>query len=467
MKLSNNDIAITFDDRGSIAAIQDLRLDRCYITEPEFSNLFRLFSPIGDWQGRHADSKTQKDMEMIRQSDVEALLVFRTIVFHHRKIRFAFNISDTDAENGLVEGSIRNDIVCKVHVKLCGEEIHVRLTIENNSPETITDVMFPIVSGLGKECDGMDITWPVQTQTSKRIHQNPLRSLGGDNHKEWFTEKRFLQVRYPQELATAWMDFADCMGGISFDIRSTTPRIFDFGIQKVIQKDRENPVRNNVALFMTQQYYPTIACGEKWESPLCIMRVHNDDWHGTAKSHRQFLETVMQRPQTPELFQKSLGWHFFLMKLQDGTEVRSFDDLEKMAQSAKDAGIHYMMLFGLYNNGHDNDYDMSYIPNEAWGGTKAFVEAVRKVKAMGVHVIPFFNGTLMDSRVLQTRPDLLNMCVRGEPAAVMVDRIGQGQPLIYLIHPIKAIRQPETTCFMRYASRADPDRHGSRTPSGD
>ena len=414
MKVFNEILEVQFNQYGSLCSIIDKRLNKKYLTEEHFSGLFRVIAPIGNWQGRHADSSYQTNVLFKRINDQELKIIYEKLAVSPRKADFDFNFSSSGVteHNAAMIKEIEN-IQCVVSIKLSGEEVITQITVENLSNVTVTDVIFPVISGFGSESADMNITWPVQTQINKRIIEKPYIHLGGDNHKEWFHEKRFLQARYPLELITAWVDFSDENGGLSFDIRSAEPQIFDFCVQKVIKKDRYSKENNKVGLFMAPEFYPTIKTGCKWTSPECIIRVHNADWHRTAKEHRTWLEGVMERPETPKNFKTSLGWHFYLMKLQDGTDIRSFDDLPKMAEAAKDAGINNIMLFGLYNYGHDNDYEMSYIPNEDWGGPEKFISAVREVQEKGVRVIPFFNGTLMDSRLLKEDPDLINMCVQG------------------------------------------------------
>jgi len=413
-KIYNSEIIVEFDQRGSLTGIYDKRINRKYISISGFSGLFRLVSPIGNWQGRHADSKDQEDIVFNRINDQEIEITYSNVRFAPKKVDFDFNFSSSGvSEKNREEMSDAKNIKCKVNFKLEGEDIICGIQVENKSENEISDVFFPIISGFGTESADMDITWPVQTQINKRIITKPYLNLGGDNHKEWFHEKRFIHARYPLELTSAWMDFSDNNGGISLDVRSKNPQIFDLCIEKVISKNSDSRKDNAKGLYMALEYYPEIKNNCIWESPRTIIKVHNEDWHKTAKSHRTWLETVIERPDTPNDFKTSLGWHFYLMKLQDGSEVRNFDDLPAMADASLDAGINNIMLFGLYNNGHDNDYEMSYIPNEEWGGPEYFTSQVEKVKDKGVRVIPFFNGTLMDSRLLEKNPKLLEVCVKG------------------------------------------------------
>ncbi len=413
MKIQNKNISVEFDDNGSLVKIIDQRIHRTYLGNDVFSGLFRILAPTDTWLGNHADSSYQNNPKFLKISDTEISITYEGLDFAPQMADFGFNLSDSGVTAKNRSLTHFNAVRCTVHVKLAGDDIQLRMTVRNASDLTIQSIIFPIVSGFGEESAEMDITWPVQTQINKRIVRKPFQLLGQGNHKAWFHDKRFLQARYPLELVTAWVDFSDVKGGISFDIRSDETTLFDFCVEKVVKKDavsNKNAVRG---LFMGTQFYPVLTHSAVWESPCCILRVHEGDWHLTAKSHRTWLETVMERPSTPASFRNSLGWHFYLMKLQDETEIRDFGQMEAMAEAALAAGIDNIMVFGLYNKGHDNDYDMAYVPNEKWGGSDKFIEQVRKLKEKGVRVIPFFNGTLMDSRLLETRPELLEMCVQG------------------------------------------------------
>jgi hypothetical protein len=414
VRISNELLEVVFLADGSLSGIVDKRSGRRYLTETLFAGLFRVTAPEGDWQGRHADSRDQAYPTILRVDGNHVEITYESLSFIPRKADFDFNFASsgqTDRNAHLASAPER--IRCRVQVELLGEELVLRMDVENRCQATVTDVIFPVVSGFGTESGNMDLTWPVQTQIVPRIVERLFQTLGGDNHKEWFHEKRFLQARYPLELATAWVDFSDAQGGLSFDIRDAEPQLFDFCIEKTIRKDRSSRKENRTGLFMAPAFYPTIAPGGRWTSPDCILRVHSGDWHHTARLHRDWLEGVLPRPSSPRGFLEQIGWHFHLMKLQDGTDIRTYDDLPAMADAALAAGIRQIMVFGLYQDGHDNDYTMAFQPNTHWGGAERFTQAVREVRAKGVTLIPFFNGTLMDSRLLETDPGLLSMCVLG------------------------------------------------------
>ncbi len=94
------------------------------------------------------------------------------------------------------------------------------------------------------------------------------------------------------------------------------------------------------------------------------------------------------------MFTDSVGWHYFFLKHQDGSNRFTYDDIPRMAEAALGAGCPYLLLFGWHAPGHDNHYCYQYVPNEEWGGAAALRGAIEKARAMGVNVIPFFNGTL-------------------------------------------------------------------------
>nr|HPR08598.1 DUF6259 domain-containing protein [Denitromonas sp.] len=128
-----------------------------------------------------------------------------------------------------------------------------------------------------------------------------------------------------------------------------------------------------------------------------ILRFHQGDWHVAADKHREWVETWIRKAPVAAKYAEGLGWHYFLMKHQDGLESFTYADIPAMARAAKHVGCSHLMLFGWHAPGHDNRYMYDYKPNPDWGGEEALRAGIEEARAMGVEVIPFFNGTLANS----------------------------------------------------------------------
>jgi hypothetical protein len=173
--------------------------------------------------------------------------------------------------------------------------------------------------------------------------------------------------------------------------RHTDFSIMDFYADKAVEK-RCDPVRRTLDLATVQPR--RVLPNETAEFAPVRIVVHEGDWHATADAHREWLETWVTKPDRPDRFAKSIGWHFFFMKHQDGWERQAYDDLPQLADAALEAGCDYLLLFGWQEGGHDNNYMYRYVPNEAWGGAEALRLAIAECRERGVEIMPFYNGTL-------------------------------------------------------------------------
>ena len=152
---------------------------------------------------------------------------------------------------------------------------------------------------------------------------------------------------------------------------------------------------------MALAFYPNLGHGESWKSCEFIFSVHDGDWHVVADRHRKWLEKFIMKPDVCDAFRNSLGWTFYFMKHQDGTIVRRYGDLEKIAVDTVEAGLKYSMIFGWQQKGHDNYYSFGYYPNEEWGGKAALKTNLEAARKIGCEIIPFFNGTLLDVKTAE------------------------------------------------------------------
>jgi hypothetical protein len=371
--LENELVSISFDQHGSIVSIQDKRLGREYLGESLGANLFRLMVPCPEWDGRHIDSCTQPNVQFKPGDGVALRITFPSLLLADEPVA----------------------VSAQVNIRLDGEHIVMSLHIENNSDLFISDSIFPIVSGFDKSTKEYNLYMPFQWG-GDRLMKTPFKKLGDGNHVHWNRENNKIFARYPLTLVTAWVDYSDAQGGLGFDLRNATKDIFDFGCERMILKDQSWPEQNREALWMAFAFYPSLNKGEVWNSCEFILRPHRGDWHTVADAHRIWLEDNVRVPIIPQNFAESLGWHFYHMKHQDGTVVKTYEDLPKMAAASQAAGIDNIMVFGWQQGGHDNAYPFGYYTNKDWGGTERLRELLAEVQANGCRVIPFYNGTLLD-----------------------------------------------------------------------
>lgn len=377
MLFSNSDIEVRLDDtNGSITRLKDLRISKDYISKAEFARLFRLIVPSGNWQGRHINSWDQKVKGIERKGEREVTIIYESLLL------------------GVDEFKIK----AVVSLKLEGENINLRISLENNGKDVITDVIFPWLSGVGEAKDvKTDAFYLPASSSAERKIKSPIEAIGGVNHFPWNRASYKRSFRYPNQLATSWVDYGCEDYGLGMEVRNRDIQPQDFYVEKLVEKDKEDIKRNKIALSFGWCFFPHVKLGEVWTSPEIIIKLHEGDWHVVADKHRRWSEGWMIKPDVPADFARSLGWHFYFMKHQDGTIINTYEDFSKMAEGSLKAGIPNIMVFGWQRVGHDNYYPFGYYANEDWGGKEKLKEKLDQVRKMGVRVIPFFNATLLDT----------------------------------------------------------------------
>jgi len=356
MRFENELIAVELDDStGGFTSIIDKKTGQEFIGAPDRASLMRLIIPEGllkeypHYDGQNADISVDGPTATVRYSEkhLEAVAT----------------------------------------LTLDGAAMIATLEVENKGDMNIEEVMFPRLLGLAP-VDDAAITWPCFW---KRRYDDLFGEGAGGDHHTWNEWTQKIDARYPSHLTSAWCDYGNNQGGIAIEGRHNDFSIMDFSMHKIVEKTRE-PVRRTLDMFTVHPR--RIKPGERYCASPVRIRIHQGDWHIVADEHREWLETWVRKPDRAPKFAEAIGWHFYFMKHQDGLELNTYDDLPKMAQAALDAGCPYLLLFGWQEGGHDNNYMYRYFPNEEWGGLESLKRNIEKCRAMGVELMPFYNGTL-------------------------------------------------------------------------
>ena len=355
MRLENEWVRVELDpDTGGFRSLYDNRRDYEYVAAPDRALLVRLMTPEGQIQCKHLDGAGAE------------------IAVDGERASVAFRLGGVDAEATLT---------------LDGDAVLAELTVTNNGALNIEEVMFPWVRGVGPAPEGR-LIWP--NFWRRRYDDVFGKDFGGDHHT-WNECTQKQDARYPSHLTSAWCDYGNDQHGIAIEGRHKDFSIMDFEVHKIVERTVD-PVRR--ALDFATVHPRRIKPGDTYRSSPVRISMHDGDWHAVADTHREWLETWIQKPDRPEKFAKAIGWHFYFMKHQDGWERNTYDDLPKMAEAALEAGCPYLLVFGWQQGGHDNHYFYRYVPNPDWGGEEALKQAVAQCRDMGVEIMPFFNGTL-------------------------------------------------------------------------
>ena len=356
MRFENDAIAITFDSKtGGFASLVDKSTGHEHIGVPERALLFRAIAPEGEMLAKPLDSA---NASITVEGDTATIRCKR---------------DGCEATATLVLED--------------GPAFTAQLELKNTGANFIEEINFPCLHSLAPLPEAR-IVWPfgffrkVDDVFGKELHAD---------HVTWNAWSKKRTARYPEHLASAWAHYGNAEQGVGIEGRHTDFSIMDFFVQKVVDKTKD-PVSRSMDLITVHPR--RIKPGETWQSPPVRINVRQGDWHATAREHREWLETWIKKPDRPKKFADAIGWHFLFMKHQDGVVCCDYEGLPAMAEAALAAGCPYLLAFGWQECGHDNAYMYGYVANEQWGGAAKLREAVEKCRAMGVEIMPFYNGTL-------------------------------------------------------------------------
>jgi len=364
MTLENTFLRVDLDPvTGGFHSLFDKRSRREYVAAPDRALLFRLMIPDTDRACEHHDGASPE------------------VVLDGSQARLTYRFAGGEAVAAL---------------DLDGEAIVARLRVSSTGRLPVEEVMFPLVRGL-IPLPGARFVWP---HYQFRQFGNLFGSdLGGDHHS-WNEGAQKYTGRYPHWMTSAWMDWGDEKGGVALEGRQADFSVMDFFVHKVVEKTFD-PIRRTLDMMIVHPR--RIPPGKTYETPPVRIVLHEGDWHAVADEHRRWLETWIGKPDRPEKLAEAIGWHFFFMKHQDGHVVNRYADLPKMAEASLAAGCPYLLVFGWQTGGHDNNYPYRYVANEDWGGAEALRRALKRCRAMGVEVMPFYNGTLANVELPEHR----------------------------------------------------------------
>lgn len=379
VKLENALVSFGFDEaRGALISIFDKRTGTEMVADAGSANLWRLMVPTDRWRGAHVDAAQSIVTEAsVCGSDTEGFV---------GTLGYAHPISG---------GSLR----IAVSLRLGADDDFLELVVEvkNSGTDTVTDVLFPWVAGLGA-IEKADTDRIILPSTWARVIYAPLASLPS-SHFGWNRSRLKSTHRYLERLVTGWMDYCGNHTGIGLDARDTSFEPQDAYIEKMVSRCGDAKLES---LSMAWVRYPHIGPGESWTSQPVRLRVHEGDWHALAKDHREWAASWVRRPDTPKEYRSSIGWSFIFMKHEDGTVVHTYDELPLLADKMKRCGVTNLLIFGWFDEGHDTLFPQ-YRPVDEWGGADALRVALAACHALGVRTILYINPTIWETRTPEYR----------------------------------------------------------------
>ncbi len=321
------------------------------------------------------------------------------------------------------------DISASMKVRLSENGVEFRLALQNASPHVITEVRYPIISGLseagGQTKNGSGSVFLPTTTPSVRKLDFPF----GVN-----------EFSYPGQLCMSFADITIPGANRSMYLASHDPvarlKVYSF---------TETTEGNQKDILASINYCPHVEPSSRFDGPPSFIRFHSGGWREAGRIYRDWFNKTfgLMNPDRDWIRRESF-FQDTMFLLPEGNINYTFHDIPQWAREARDYGVTSVMISGWHRGGHDNGYPY-YTPDPRLGDYEDLKAGIAACHDLGVKVYFFANyqTVMMDSKVYNQ--SLYNMveCNRGGfPYAIggfgmgtLAARMGYTTPLMTKIDP--------------------------------
>lgn len=142
--------------------------------------------------------------------------------------------------------------------------------------------------------------------------------------------------------------------------------------------------------------YPSIVAGGTWCFDGFVVTPYQGTWHAGADLYRRWAASWYVPPRPPAWVRRMNGWQRVIMKHQYGDIHYRYDEMPRMRDEGRAAGIDSLFMFGWWASGMDNG-NPAYVPGEDLGGPQALADGIRAFQSDGGAVILYSSGKLIDT----------------------------------------------------------------------
>jgi hypothetical protein len=373
--LENAELRVTLSPQNAtLVSVTRKQSKTSYLGSVKQAGWFRIQLPLSYWEGHAAASHDLKAITVLRRGP--------------DSVEFQAPQLSSKKGNHLVS--------IKLTLRLAGDNLVCRLSLQNRSKITIDRIIFPVVdvpaAADSNEALVMpDIVLPLRATFSKnevRTDHNPIDSLDLLDVRAWFFSDPKISIKafnYPNVLPTAWFTFTGDGKGIGYDVHDHLFQFQKFLIERRLYRDASSPEANRRDYELSWNWYPLVRPGAAWESPEVYIKFDSGDWHGIAGQHRDWLRSRVHHPNIAKEFQSSIGWL--------SRSVRSYDEIPAIAQQGVEVGAPYFIIYG-WGGISAAGYLFSAYPRADLGGIESLQRNLLKARELGSHPLAWTNRTI-------------------------------------------------------------------------
>lgn len=266
-------------------------------------------------------------------------------------------------------------IKVRMTIALVGEAIQIRFFLQNNSPHVVTEVCYPIISGLrslgrGQHDDETFIMLPTSVPTIKKL----MIPFDG------------MRLRYPGVINMSY----------SSVINTKTNRALYFAVHDTVARLKHYQFKEEAAsggkdVVASVQFAPYTASEKEFEGPPVVLRFCDGSFPAAGRIYREWFSKnfPVLKPEQNWIRQNSFIQDTMFL-LPEGTVNLTFKDIPRWAKDAHDHGINAVLISGWHRGGHDNGYP-HYEPDPRLGTYDDLKHSLEECHRIGVRVYFFVN----------------------------------------------------------------------------
>ena len=390
---------VSFDARsGDLISVKWKKPALEVIREPRLGENFQILLPRPDYQANYFYSKEQRVARFDPIAD--------GVVCVYEGLR---------NERETIDVSVRYTL------RVQGEQLTFAIEVDNRTDLPLAEVYFGMIGGqhgVGDRLATKSVAVCGWFNPAEGWFQNQAGQFHlGIRHNAW-------GVPYPAGLSMPWLSIYNEKVGraiyyANHDVETRQSvlhcelrpygRPANRGNQwpRAVELPKDEPMGLTLGWMNT----PYARRGTHRFGPV-VLQVHRGDWHEACHIYRAWFDRQFPMPVEPNWLRREHAWQSIIMSNPEDVIIHRFKDLPKLAADAKKYGVTTFEILGWDVGGIDRGYPQ-YTPDPRLGTVAEFVEALQKIRALGVRPLIFANIQVADTGTKQWKKELHQYAVQG------------------------------------------------------
>ena len=316
-------------------------------------------------------------------------------------------------------GEDKLNISCILTIE-AGEEVAVRLRVENEQPLPVVEILCPMVDGIVMDDHSHDYILYPHHAGEKTV--NPVEEYASERVQGFWRAQSLpadgyfmREINYCGLASMTWMFYGDAANGLY--IASHDER---FSLTGVIAGTGwpERPV-----MCFGYREHHRIENGESWDSGSYILRLGNGDWHWGAERYRAWIGPMLSFDNNPDFLQEEYALNQCYNFKKDGEIHHHFTDIPAMFEKGMEYGVSHMFIASWNRKGFDCNYP-EYYPDMELGTAMDICRGIDAVNRRGGFATFYINARLFDLESDFFEPVGRKMAIKDETGEILTEQYG-------------------------------------------